>query len=63
VQLDTVADLLAAVARLPQPERARAEARIAAAMERPAPQCRARIGLLALELSEAEDATPMGASA
>jgi hypothetical protein len=63
VQLDTVADLLATVARLPQPERARAEARIAAAMERPAAPCRARLGLLALELSEDEDAMPMGASA
>jgi hypothetical protein len=53
--LDTVADLLAAVARLPQPERARAEARVAAALERPAPQCRARLGLLALELSDRQD--------
>jgi hypothetical protein len=53
--LDTVADLLAAVARLEQPQRARAEARIAAALERPAPACRARLGLLALELSAASD--------
>jgi hypothetical protein len=53
--LDTVADLLAAVARLPQPERARAEARVAEELERPAPQCRARLGLLALELSDRQD--------
>jgi hypothetical protein len=65
VPLDTVADLLAAIARLPQPERARAEARVAAAMERPALACWARLGLLALELSErpAEAGRPVGLSA
>lgn len=59
--LDTVADLLAAVARLPQPERARARARVEAALELPALACRARLGLLALELAGEDDAVRLSA--
>ncbi len=52
--LDTVAGLLEAVAELPPSARARADARVAAALELPAPACRAALGLLALDLAGGE---------
>jgi hypothetical protein len=52
VALDSLADLLAAVERLPEPERARARARVAEAVQLPAVACRAALGMLALDLAE-----------
>lgn len=50
--LDTVNDLLAAIDRLPPLERHRARVRVAAAMNRPAVEARAALGLIALDLAE-----------
>lgn len=49
--LDSLADLLATVERLPEPDRARARARVDAATQLPAPACRTALGLLALDLA------------
>jgi hypothetical protein len=51
VAIDTVAELLAAIAALPPAEQAVARARVAAALEVPAPGVRAALGLLALDLA------------
>lgn len=51
--LDTIPDLLAAIDRLPAAQRHRARARVAAAIDRPAPAARAALGLLALDLAPA----------
>jgi hypothetical protein len=51
VRLDTVQDLLAAIERLPEPERLTARARVEAAIDRPAAQARAALGLLALDVA------------
>lgn len=62
--LDTIAGLLETVALLPEPARASARARVAAAMELPAVSCRAALGLLALDLADgASDATATRLSA
>lgn len=51
MELDSLAELLAAVERLPEPDRARARARVEAATRLPALSCRAELGLLALDLA------------
>lgn len=51
--IDSVAGLLDAVARLPEPARTRARARVEQAVARPARACRAELGLLALDLVDA----------
>jgi hypothetical protein len=60
MELDSLADLLTAVERLPEPDRARARSRIEAATRLPALACRAELGLLALDL--AGDAGEAGAT-
>jgi hypothetical protein len=64
VALDTVAGLLEAVARLPEPARTRARARVTSALQLPAPSARAALGLLALDLAgEPSDAAATRLSA
>jgi hypothetical protein len=48
--LDTIADLLATVERLPEPRRSEVRARVADAIAGPAPLARLALGALALEL-------------
>lgn len=50
--LDSVAQLLAAIERLPDDRGAVARARVAAAVERPADEARLALGLLALDLAD-----------
>ena len=59
VALDTIPELLAAVDRLPADERRRAWARVAAAVERPAPAARAALGLLALDIAPRVEGTEL----
>jgi hypothetical protein len=58
VAIDTVAELLTAIAALPASEQAAARARVVAALEAPAPAARAALGLLALDLAAAPTAQP-----
>ncbi len=51
VRIDDIGDLLAAVGRLSAPEQRVARARVAAAIERPAVEARAALGLLALDVA------------
>jgi hypothetical protein len=51
VAFDSVPELLAAIGALPAPQREAARARVAAALEGPAPAARAALGLLALDLA------------
>jgi hypothetical protein len=51
MELDSLADLLEAVERLPEPDRARARSRVEMATSLPALACRAELGLLALDLA------------
>lgn len=55
VALDSLADLLETVERLPEPARRVARARIEAATELSAPACRTALGLLALDLAAPVD--------
>jgi len=50
VRLDTVQELLTAIDGLPAPDREVARRRVDAAIERPAPEARAALGLLALDV-------------
>lgn len=50
--LDTVNDLLEAIERLPPLERYRARVKVSAAMNRPAMEARALLGLIALDLAD-----------
>lgn len=52
--LDDIAGLLDEIRRLPEDRARRARERVARAIERPAPEARARLGLLALDLAEPE---------
>lgn len=52
--MDTVDDLLHAIEQLPPLERYRARVRVNAAMNRPAMEARALLGLMALDLADPE---------
>lgn len=54
---DTVSDLLAHIAQLPDDRQFEARDRVARAIERPAPAARAALGLLALDLAVDVDAS------
>lgn len=56
--IDTVAELLAAIAALPASEQAPARARVVAALDAPAPAAWAALGLLALDLAAAPSPSP-----
>jgi hypothetical protein len=63
VSLDNVTDLLAAIDRLPEPDRAAAVARVEAALAGPAAAARAALGVLALDLADGLPATTNDARA
>lgn len=54
MSLNTVNDLLEAIEQLPPLERHRARVRVSAAMNRPAMEARALLGLIALDLAQPE---------
>jgi hypothetical protein len=53
VRIDSITDLLATIEALPAEERSRARRRVDAALDGPASQARAALGLLALDLAGA----------
>jgi hypothetical protein len=55
--LQTIVELLAVIERLPEPRQAEARARVAAALDAPAPTARAELGVLALDLLDVIDLT------
>lgn len=52
MMLDTVNDLLEAIDQLPPVDRTRVRSRVNAAMNRPAMEARALLGLIALDLAD-----------
>jgi hypothetical protein len=58
VKLDTVQDLLMAIDLLAEPDREAARRRVEAAIEQPAPEARAALGLLALDVAGMIDELP-----
>lgn len=50
MRVDSISDLLALIGQLPDPDQQRARERVAAAIEQPALQARAELGMLALDL-------------